>query len=59
MSEVYIFMVGAVLFVLTTSATFLFGMLRFNEVYEDPQAELETLESVSTSTVDARAPVDA
>ncbi len=47
MSDPYIFIIGAVLFVFTTSATFLFGMLRFNEVYEDPDAELDKLESVA------------
>lgn len=47
MSEALIFAAGSVLFVLTTAATFLFLMLRFNEVYEDADAELETLESAA------------
>lgn len=50
MSDVVIFTLGAVMFVLTTSATFLFLMLRFNEVYEDTDAELTTLEDVAPGT---------
>ena len=50
MSEGIIFAVGAVMFVLTTSATFLFLMLRFNEVYEDKDVELTTLEAAAEGT---------
>ena len=47
MSEGVIFAIGAVMFTLTTSATFLFLMLRFNEVYESSVGGLQTLEGVS------------
>jgi hypothetical protein len=50
MSEALIFGAGSVLFVLTTAATFLFLMLRFNEVYENADSELATLESAAVPT---------
>ena len=50
MSEAVIFAVGAVMFTITTSATFLFLMLRFNEAYESEGEEAETLEDVGTAT---------
>ena len=50
MSEAAIFAVGAVMFTLTTSATFLFLMLRFNEVYETSDEGLQTLEGVGQAT---------
>lgn len=50
MSEGVIFAIGAVMFTLTTSATFLFLMLRFNEVYESPVGSLQTLEGVGQAS---------
>ena len=47
MSDGVLFAIGGVMFVITTSATFLFLMLRFNEVYEAPDGELTTLEAVA------------
>jgi len=49
-SEAAIFAIGAVMFTLTTSATFLFLMLRFNEVYETSDEGLQTLEGVSQTS---------
>jgi len=53
MSEAAIFALGGVMFTITTSATFLFLMLRFNEVYESEGEELETLEDVGAATREA------
>lgn len=50
MSEALIFGAGSVLFVLTTAATFLFLMLRFNEVYESTNFEPDTRPSAALST---------
>ena len=59
MSEGVIFAIGAVMFTITTSATFLFLMLRFNEVYEKPDSELETLEGVGRALEESAPEEDA